>query len=203
MEDRETINNPNKYLGVNVTKYTFSAASEDQGLGYLEEVGLTSEPQEIDITYSEYPAIVSTIQVFVDTTSSAQILNKKIYSDHCIITLTGTDGDTTFVTITGKPYNKATTAVTKGSTAKNIKQIINNYLITGEIANDVADYQYERVVNKYTHMIEVVKEADFDLGDRIEISTDIETATEGQYITNISFSISYTTNTLEIEALDE
>ena len=203
VEDSETINNPNKYLGVNVTKYTFSAASEDQGLGYLEEVGLTSEPQEIDITYSEYPAIVSTIQVFVDTTSSAQILNKKIYSDHCIITLTGTDGDTTFVTITGKPYNKATTAVTKGSTAKNIKQIINNYLITGEIANDVADYQYERVVNKYTHMIEVVKEADFDLGDRIEISTDIETATEGQYITNILFSISYTTNTLEIEALDE
>lgn len=208
VEGTHSIENTDKYLGVDITKYTFSAASEDQGLGYLEEVGLTSEPQEIDIVYSEYPAVVSSIQVFVDTTTSAQVISTKIYSDHCIVTLTGTTGDSTFVTITGRPYNRATTKVTRGSTAKNIKAIESNYLITGDIADDVADYQYERVVNKYTHKAEIVSETDFDLGDHIEIDTEnsavsTQSTGDGQYITSVAFNISYDENETTIEALDE
>lgn len=208
VEGTHSVENTDKYLGIDVTKYTFSAASEDQGLGYLEEVGLTSEPQEIDITYSEYPALVSSIQVFVDTTTSAQIVSTKIYSDHCIITLTGTTGDSTFVTITGRPYNRATTKITRGSTAKNIKTIESNYLITGSIATSVANYQYERVVNKYTHKAEIVSETDFDLGDRVEINTDnsaisAQAEGDGQYITRVAFNVSYDDNEITIEALDE
>lgn len=208
VEGGYTIENSDKYLGINVTKYTFSAASEDQGLGYIEEVGLTSEPQEIDIVYSEYPAVVSSIQVFVDTTTSAQVISTKIYSDHCIVTLTGTTGDSTFVTITGRPYNRATTKITRGSTAKNIKTIESNYLITGSIATSVANYQYERVVNKYTHKAEIVSETDFDLGDHIEIDTEnsavsTQSTGDGQYITSVAFNISYDENETTIEALDE
>lgn len=208
VEGSYSVENSDKYLGINVTKYTFSAASAEQELGHLDEIGLTVEPQEIEIVYSEYPAVTSTIQVFVDTTSSAQITSTKIYSDRCIITLTGTAGDTTFITITGKPYNNATTAVTRGSTAKNIKTIENNYLITGNIADDVADYQYERVVNKYKRSAEIVSSTEFDLGDRVEINTekvaDITRATtSGQYVTRVAFDISYENHSETLEAIDE
>lgn len=208
VEGSYSVENSDKYLGINVTKYTFSAASAEQELGHLDEIGLTVEPQEIEIVYSEYPAVISTVQVFVDTTSSAQITSTKIYSDRCIITLTGTAGDTTFITITGKPYNNATTAVTRGSTAKNIKTIENNYLITGDIADDVADYQYERVVNKYKRSAEIVSSTEFDLGDRVEINTenaaDITRAkTSGQYVTRVAFDISYENHSETLEAIDE
>ena len=208
VEGSYSVENSDKHIGINVTKYTFRAASAEQELGHLEEIGLTVEPQEIEIVYSEYPAVISTIQVFVDTTSSAQITSTKIYSDRCVITLTGTAGDTTFVTVTGRPYNRATTKVTRGSTAKNIKAIESNYLITGSIATSVANYQYERVVNKYTHKAEIVSETDFDLGDHIEIDTENSTVStqstgDGQYITSVAFNISYDENETTIEALDE
>lgn len=208
VEGSYSVENSDKYLGINVTKYTFSAASAEQELGHLDEIGLTVEPQEIEIVYSEYPAVISTIQVFVDTTSSAQITSTKIYSDRCVITLTGTAGDTTFVTVTGKPYNSATTAVTRGSTAKNIKTIESNYLITGNLADDVADYQYAHVVNKYRHSAEIVSSTDYDLGDHVEIDTEnaadsTRATTNGQYITSVAFDVSYEDHSETLEAIDE
>lgn len=208
VEGGHSIENSDKYIGVNVTKYTFSAASAEQELGHLEEIGLTAEPQKIEIVYSEYPAVISTVQVFVDTTSSATITATKIYSDRCIITLTGTAGDTTFITVTGKPYNKATTAITRGSTAKNIKKIESNYLITGDIADDVADYQYEKVANKYKHTAEIVSNTDYDLGDHVEIDTENSAGNTrdvggGQYITRVGFNISYEEHSETMELIDE
>lgn len=208
VEGSYSVENSDKYLGINVTKYTFSAASAEQELGHLGEIGLTAEPQEIEIVYSEYPAVISTIQVFVDTASSAQITATKIYSDRCVITLTGTAGDTTFVTVTGKPYNSATTAVTRGSTAKNIKTIESNYLITGNLADDVADYQYAHVVNKYKHSAEIVSSTDYDLGNHVEIDTEnaaesTRAVGDGQYITRVGFNISYEEHSETLEAIDE
>ena len=208
VEGSYSVENSDKYIGINVTKYTFSAASAEQELGHLDEIGLTAEPQEIEIVYSEYPAVISTIQVFVDTTSSAQITSTKIYSDRCVITLTGMAGDTTFVTVTGKPYNNATTAVTRGSTTKNIKTIESNYLITGDLADDVADYQYERVVNKYKHSAEIVSSTDYDLGDHVEMNTEnaaevSRETSEGQYVTRVGFEISYEDHSETLEAIDE
>lgn len=208
VEGSYSVENSDKYLGINVTKYTFSAASAEQELGHLDEIGLTQEPQEIEIVYSEYPAVISTIQVFVDTTSSATITATKIYSDRCIITLTGTAGDTTFITVTGKPYNKATTAITRGSTVKNIKTIESNYLITGDIADDVADYQYEHVVNKYNHSAEIVSSTDFDIGDHVEMNTEnaadvARATTSGQYVTRVAFDISYEDHSETLETIDE
>lgn len=207
VEGSYSVLNEDKYLGVKVTKYTFSAASSDIELGHLEEIGLTAEPQEIEIVYSTFPAIVDTIQVFVDTTGSAHIEKTKIYSDRCVITITGTDGDTSFVTVTGRPYNSAITSVTRGSTLKNVKTIENNYLITGDIADSVADYQNNRVVNKYQHTAEIVSDTDFELGDEIKINASNTALQRGeeksQYVTSISFELSYEDNITNIEALDE
>ena len=198
------VENTEKYLGVSVSKYTFSPASAEQELGHLDEIGLTAEPQEIEIAYSEYPAVTSTIQVFVDTASSATVVSTKIYADRCIVTLTGTVGDTTFVTVTGKPYNRATTTATVGSTAKNIKTIENNYLITGNIASSVANYQYARVVNKYKHSAEVFTDKELDIGTHISLNTQNSVASgSGQYISRVSFEISDKDNSVTIEAVDE
>lgn len=202
VEGSYNVESREKYLGVNVIKYSYSAAKEEQELGYLEEVGLTAEPQEIEITYSQFPAIVSTVQVFVDTTSSAQISDLKVYSDRCVFNITGTDGDSSFVTVTGTPYNNATTSVTRGSTLKNIKKVENNYLITGDIADDVADYQYSRVVNKYNHSLEDVSEKIFAVGDKVGVKTDDE-ETESTFVSKVGFAVSYLEHEETMEVVDE
>lgn len=202
VEGSYNVESREKYLGVNVIKYSYSAAKEEQELGYLEEVGLTAEPQEIEITYSQFPAIVSTVQVFVDTTSSAQISDLKVYSDRCVFNITGTDGDSSFVTVTGTPYNNATTSVTRGSTLKNIKKVENNYLITGDLADDVADYQYSRVVNKYNHSLEDVSEKIFAVGDKVGVKTGDEEA-ENTFVSKVGFAVSYLEHEEIMEVVDE
>ena len=201
VEGSYLVESGDKYLGVNVIKYSYSAASEAQELGYLEEVGLTAEPQEIEITYSTFPVIVSTVQVFVDTTTSAQISDLKVYSDRCVFNITGTDGDSSFVTVTGTPYNNATTSVTRGSTIKNIKKVENNYLITGDIADYVADYQYSRVVGKYKHTLEMVSDKIIDVSDEVDVSTGDET--ENVYVTKQGFEVAYLEHTESVEVVDE
>lgn len=202
VEGSYNVESREKYLGVNVIKYSYSAAKEAQELGYLEEVGLTTEPQEIEITYSQFPAVVSTVQVFVDTTTSAQISDLKVYSDRCVFNITGTDGDSSFVTVTGTPYNNATTSVTRGSTLKNIKKVENNYLITGDIADDVADYQYSRVVNKYNHSLEDVSEKIFAVGDKVGVKTGDEEA-ESTFVSKVGFAVSYLEHAETMEVVDE
>ena len=202
VEGSYNVESGEKYLGVNVIKYSYSAAKEAQELGYLEEVGLTAEPQEIEITYSQFPALVSTVQVFVDTTSSAQISDLKVYSDRCVFNITGTDGDSSFVTVTGTPYNNATTSVTRGSTLKNIKKVENNYLITGDIADDVADYQFSRVVNKYNHSLEDVSEKIFAVGDKVGVKTNNEEA-ESTFVSKVGFAVSYLEHEETMEVVDE
>lgn len=204
------LQNTDKYLGVQVVKYTFSAAAEEQELGYLEEVLLTEEPQEIEITYNTFPAVVSTIQVFVDTQTSAQVSNVRIYSDRIVLNISGNEGDTTFITITGKPYNSATTTVTRGSTTKNIKKIESNYLITGSIADNVADHQYSRVVNKYKRSAEIITNKEFDLGDKIVLNSEnavqrlySNNSGDSLYITKISFEMSSDNTAENVEGIDE
>ena len=201
VEGSYNVESREKYLGVNVIKYSYSAAKEEQELGYLEEVGLTTEPQEIEITYSQFPAIVSTVQVFVNTASSARISDLKVYSDRCVFNITGTDGDSSFVTVTGTPYNNATTSVTRGSTLKNIKKIENNYLITGDLADDVADYQYSRVVGKYKHTLEMVSDKIIGVSDEVDVNTGDET--ENVYVTKQGFEVAYLEHTESVEVVDE
>lgn len=206
VEGSYAIENSEKVLGINVVKYTFSAAKEDQELGYLEEVLLTQEPQEIEIVYSAYPAVISTIQVFVDTSTSAVVSNIKTYSDRVVFDISGNEGDTTFITVTGKPYNSATSTVTRGSTVKNIKKIESNYLITGSIADSVADYQNERVVNKYSYSAEIVTDKDLELGDKVTLNADnTARSTNGDtvFVSKIGFDISYEEQSETVEGIDE
>lgn len=197
------ISNDEKTLGINVVKYSYAAAQNSQELGNMTEVGLTTEPQEIEIVYSAYPVLTNTVQIMVDTTTSAKVSNVRVYSDRCVFDLSGEDGDSTWITLTGTPYNVVALSETRGSTVKNIKKIENNFLITQDIAGDVADYQYARVVNKYKHVAEIVTDKSLDVGDEVGIKTDENEAAQDTYITKIGFALSYLEHETTLEVVDE
>lgn len=197
------ISNDEKTLGINVVKYSYAAAQNSQELGNMTEVGLTTESQEIEIVYSAYPVLTDTVQVMVDTTTSAKVSNVRVYSDRCVFDLSGEDGDSTWITLTGTPYNVVALSETRGSTVKNIKKIENNFLITQDIAGDVADYQYARVVNKYKHVAEIVTDKSLDVGDEVGIKTDENEAAQDTYITKIGFALSYLEHETTLEVVDE
>lgn len=205
VDGSHSLESSDRTLGINVYKYDFSATAEPMELGKIENISLTSTEQTIDIQYSTYPVKTDTVQV---TVTGAQIVSKQIYAGSCSITISGTIGGVATITVTGNTYNVATTSVTRGSKAKNIKTLESNYLITGNIADDVADYQYERVVNKYRHSLEIVNESDYDLGDRVEITTDSvavqsDVAPQTQFITTVSVEMDDSDMTIELEAIDE
>lgn len=204
VETSFVIDSTNKTLGVTVVRYTFSAASEIQELGHLDSIVLTSTPQEIEIAYTNYPVVTSSVTVSVDESSSAQISNLQIYGDRCIFQIKGTEGDTTFINVNGKPYNSAMTTITRGSVLKNIKTIENNYLITGGIGDNVADHQYERLVNKYNYTMETVTEKQIELGDKIQLDVDEESSrVDAIYVTEIGFELSAKKQIETIGGVDE
>lgn len=197
------ISNDEKILGINVMKYSYAAAQNSQELGNMTEVGLTATPQEIEIVYSAYPVLTDTVQILVDTTTSATVSNVRVYADRCVFDLSGEDGDSTWITLTGKPYNVVALSETRGSTVKNIKKIENNFLITQDIAGDVADYQYARVVNKYKHVAEIVTDTDIDVGDEVGIKTDENETAQSTYVNKLGFAVSYLAHETTVEVIDE
>ena len=204
VETSFVIDSTNKTLGVTVVKYTFSAASEIQELGHLDSIVLTRTPQEIEIAYTNYPVVTSSVTVSIDEASSAQISNLRIYGDRCVFYISGTEGDTTFIDVNGKPYNSAMTTITRGSVLKNIKTIENNYLITGGIGDNVADHQYERLVNKYNYTMETVTEKQIELGDKIQLDVDEESSrVDAIYVTEIGFELSAKKQIETIGGVDE
>lgn len=198
-----SVENTNKYLGIQITKYTYGAAKESVELGHLEEVLVMNAPQELEIVYSQYPVLVDTVQVFTEA-ASVSITDKKVYADRIVFNVSANTDTTSFITVTGTPYNTATTTVTRGSTVKNIKKIESNYLITGSLADTVADYQYGRVVNKYNRSVSVVTDTEIDLGDRIDIVTENTRATGDTVLVNkVGFSMAYGEYEETVEGVDE
>ena len=204
VEETYTTENEDKILGISVTKYLFNASStQSEQLGFIEGFTLSESIETIEIAYSSTPVVKESVQVSI-TSGSAQVTDAKIYADRCIITISGTVGAVISLTVTGIIYNIAQSYVTEGSTVKNIKSIENNYLITGNIAQSVATHQYNRVVNKYKHSMEIVKDTVYELGDEIIVNTGDESASgKGQYISNISFELDSENNTMTLETVDE
>ena len=198
-----TTENEDKILGVSVTRYSFNASGEVMALGSLEDFTLSEATETIEIQYSTMPVVESSVNVSI-TSGTAQITETKAYADRCIITLVGAVGTAVSLNITGIIYNIAESSITEGSTAKNIKTISGNYLITGSIAQSVAIHQYNRVANKYTHSMEVVKDTVYELGDEIIVNTgDASASGKAQYVDNISFEIDSENNTMILETVDE
>ncbi len=199
MRDTLQITNPEKNLGVNVSKYSFLAAKDDVELGHIDGVGLTTEHQELEITYSVYPVITDTVQVFVDTAeTSAKVGNIRVYSDRIVFDIwSDVEGEETFVTITGKPYNQATAQIVRGSDVKNVKKIENNFLITDDLGEKVADWQFERAVRKYDYDMEIATEDEYELEDKVHVQEN------NMIITRVGFNLAYGEHTTTIGGVDE
>lgn len=205
VEGSHELESSDRILGVNIYKYAYSASAQAAELAKIDELILTEIEQVIDITYSSYPVKADTVQVSV---TGATVKEKQIYAESCVITVTGTVGASVSITVTGNAYNVSESSVTRGSVVKNIKTVQGNYLITDSIASDVADNQYARVVNKYRHTLEIVNDKDYDLGDRVEITTDSialqsEVDPNTQFITKVSVEMNESDISVSLEAIDE
>ena len=205
VEGSHELESSDRILGVNIYKYAYSASAQAAELAKIDELILTETEQVIDITYSSYPVKADTVQVSV---TGATVKEKQIYAESCVITVTGTVGASVSITVTGNAYNVSESSVTRGSVVKNIKTVQGNYLITDSIASDVADNQYARVVNKYRHTLEIVNDKDYDLGDRVEITTDSialqsEVDPNTQFITKVSVEMNESDISVSLEAIDE
>lgn len=194
VQDTLNIDSADRYFGVQVSRYAFSPTKElvSGGLGYLEEVSLTPDAQELEIVYSQYPAVVSTVEVRVDPTTSAKLSNIRIYSDRCVFDLSGTAGDTTWVTVTGKAYNQAIITDSAGSLLKSYKKIENNFLITGSLGQAVATYQNNIVSNRYEYSAEIVSDNVINLADRVKIDDN------PVIVENIDLSVAYGEQTVTV-----
>lgn len=232
VDNRLTIENSQKNLGININTYTFQMRKtyyEDEEeltrdlveLSYIEEVGLAEEPQTIDVVYGTYPVwigditiqstgeIVTSPQIFIDTSkTNAQVTNINRYADHISfdISLKPENDPTydpekiqnyTWVTITGRPYNTINTSVVRGSLVKNVKEIKDNYLITANLADSVANYQYNVAGRKYNYNAEIVIEEEINIEDRVEIQGN-KVLVEG-----VKFALEYGEYSVEIEGIDE
>ena len=205
VEGSHELESSDRILGINIYKYAYSASAQATELAKIDELILTQTEQVIDITYSSYPVKADTVQVSV---TGATVKEKQIYAESCVITVTGTVGASVSITVTGNAYNVSESSVTRGSVVKNIKTVQGNYLVTDNIANSVADNQYDRVVNKYRHSLEIVNDKDYDLGDRVEITTDSialhsQVDPNTQFITKVSVEMNESDISVSLEAIDE
>lgn len=198
VQDTYTTENQERILGIAVSKHTYIAPKESVDaieLGHIESVLITEESQEIEVVYGDYPVVTDTVKVFVNESTSAKISNINVYSERVVFTLEGTAGDETWVTVTGKPYSHAATLINVG-TATSVKTIDTNYLLTEELAQEVAEYQLSIVANKYEHSAEIVTAEDIDLGQKIKMLGDTV------IVEDVGFSLSYTTNEVTVKGVD-
>ena len=186
-----------KILGVQVNAYQF-IEGERVSLGQLEKVGVTAEPQTLEVVYSIFPAKIDDVVVQTDT-DKATISNVKTYSDRVVFDISGIQGEETWVTVLGTPYNSVINTYTAGSEVKNIKMIESNYLITPNIAQEIANYQYSVLAGKYIHNAEIVSDTNYDLGDKVLITEKEKPI----YVTEIGFSLEYGGQTETIKGVDK
>lgn len=190
--------NKERILGVAVSKHTYIAPKSGTAaieLGYIESVLITDEAQEVEVVYSDFPVDVSTVQIFINSSTSAVVSNPRYYSDRVVFDLSGTEGDETWVTVTGKPYSHASTTILEG-TQTSVKTIENNFLLTGDLAQQVADYQLALIVNKYEHTAEIVTPDDIALGDKINLLDD------DVIVESVAFEVSYDNSTVTVGGVD-
>lgn len=190
---REDVDN---VQGISVAKYSYFRQEYAAEIGYMESVRLTNEPQHIDIVYSQFPVDTTTVQVFVNGAGNPVITNKHVYAEHIEFDISGTPGAQSFITITGNPYDTVKTETSVGTINQNTKKIEDNFLIGDNIANDIAQYQYDRLVNKHNYSFESADETPFVLGGKMNFSI----YDESVIVNGISFTKTFDEENVNVQA---
>lgn len=202
VEDTLLITNPEKIQGIMVPYYEYIPQEYSCELGYIESMVLTNSPQKVDITYAQFPVDTESVAVYL-LNSVAEITEQNVYSDRIEIFVkakSGKEGERTFITITGKPYDTTVAQVKTSDLTQNIKNIENNYLITDlSMAQNVANYQSKMLVNNYKYSFEIANpNIKFNIGDEVKLKR--QTISEIKYnsiiITGININLSFENETV-------
>lgn len=147
LEDSLDISNEDKILGVTVKQYQFSKSSTTTGLSENQDILLTGETQTITASYSSSPAEATSVSCSTNITISSQ----KLGSENAVIVFTGTAGETGWITIVGKQYNKSTADVSSGYIDSHVKEIDNTLIADATMAKSVCDFQLAHSASNYSY----------------------------------------------------
>lgn len=150
LEDSLDISNEDKILGVTVKQYQFSKSSTTTGLSENQDILLTGETQTITASYSSSPAEATSVSCSTNITISSQ----KLGSENAVIAFTGTAGETGWITIVGKQYNKSTADVSSGYIDSHVKEIDNTLIADATMAKSVCDFQLTHSASNYTYSLD-------------------------------------------------
>ena len=150
LEDSLDISNEDKILGVTVKQYQFSKSSTTTGLSENQDILLTGETQTITASYSSSPAEATSVSCSTNITISSQ----KLGSENAVIAFTGTAGETGWITIVGKQYNKSTADVSSGYIDSHVKEIDNTLIADATMAKSVCDFQLAHSASNYTYSLD-------------------------------------------------
>lgn len=150
LEDSLDISNEDKILGVTVKQYSFSKSSATTGLSENQDILLTGETQTITASYSSSPAEATSVSCSTNITISSQ----KLGSENAVIAFTGTAGETGWITIVGKQYNKSTADVSSGYIDSHVKEIDNTLIADATMAKSVCDFQLAHSASNYTYSLD-------------------------------------------------
>lgn len=170
-----------KTYSVEVVSYDYYKSVEQDGSEKILEVGradgvaLTTTPQHVEIVYSTYPVDVNSIaEGGIRTQVPATITNLSVYSDRVVFDISGEEGVETWIVVLGVPYNTSSSILKKGTAESNVKKIENNFLISSNLVDAVAEYQYGRLVGKYSHTAEVVTDDISSIGEIASLPDNVE-----------------------------
>lgn len=186
-----------KNLGVTVNNYVYGSGTEKVGVAEIQGILLTEAPQTIEVEYASAPADVESISVESDTTSGIEIVEQYLYSDRARFVVRGPEGNIAWITMLGKVYSVATNVISRGSTQGNIKEIDNPLIAGVEMAESVAQYQYDRLVGVYEYSADIITDENYDLEDETNLNG------ESVYITKIQKTMSESDAKESVSARDK
>lgn len=202
VHDTLSITNPEKTQGITVPYYAYIPQEYSCELGYIESMVLTDVPQKVDITYAQFPVDTESVAVYL-LNSIAEITEQNVYSDRIEIYVkakAGKEGERTFITVTGKPYDTTVAEIKTSEATQNVKNIENNYLITDlSMAQNVADYQSKMLVNNYKYSFEIANpNKNFELGEQVLLKRRLASGIKSNtlIITGIGADISFENETV-------
>lgn len=184
IDDTFEIVDSEKNLGVTVNNYVYGSGTEKVGIAEIQGILLTEAPQTIEVDYASAPADVESISVESDTTSGIEIVEQYLYSDRARFVVKGPEGNIAWITMLGKVYSVATNVISRGNTQGNIKEIDNPLIAGVEMAENVAQYQYDRLVGVYEYSADIITDENYDLEDETNLNG------ESVYITKIQKTMS-------------
>lgn len=180
-----------QYLGVCVVGYDFILENQAKEVGRLDGLTLDNQLRTFEITYSSSPVDTTSLSIeAIGGVYSAEIVEK--YAERMVVAASGDSTQSSYVVVFGKAYATATFSVEKGNKSKNVKKIENNYLITGDLVEQVANYQYSQFVGKYRYSAEVLTD------DTIQLLENLNLQDKGITVDKIEIGLSYGERSVKI-----